>query len=157
MLGDVNKLFVFKSLLTMPSNVLPLHRKQTFSAKFWIFTEGEGDGIECRLSSINLFYFNIPKSIQHIQPRNIIFFSFSLYVYMNIFKSIFYSFLNKICTKLLYRETIGQYFAEKIMINVFWHYKIFSFFLEILSNFSGLLRIYEFFQSQAKLSFCLKL
>ena len=30
MLGDVNKLFVFKSLLTMPSNVLPLHLKQTF-------------------------------------------------------------------------------------------------------------------------------
>ena len=28
--GDVNKLFVFKSLLTMPSNVLPLHLKQTF-------------------------------------------------------------------------------------------------------------------------------
>ena len=30
MLGDVNKLFAFKSLLTMPSNVLPLHLKQTF-------------------------------------------------------------------------------------------------------------------------------
>ena len=30
LLGDVNKLFVFKSLLTMPSNVLPLHLKQTF-------------------------------------------------------------------------------------------------------------------------------
>jgi hypothetical protein len=28
--GDVNKLFVFKSLLTMPSNVVPLHLKQTF-------------------------------------------------------------------------------------------------------------------------------
>ena len=45
MLGDVNKLFVFKSLLTMPSNVLPLHLKQII----WIFTEGEGDGIESRL------------------------------------------------------------------------------------------------------------
>ena len=30
MLGDVNKLFVFKNLLAMPSNVLPLHHKQTF-------------------------------------------------------------------------------------------------------------------------------
>jgi hypothetical protein len=30
LLGDVNKLFVFKSLLTMPSNVLPSHLKQTF-------------------------------------------------------------------------------------------------------------------------------
>ena len=30
LLGIVNKLFVFKSLLTKPSNVLPLHLKQTF-------------------------------------------------------------------------------------------------------------------------------
>ena len=49
MLGDVNKLFVFKSLLTMPSNVLPLHLKQTFPPKIWIFTEGEGNGIKFRL------------------------------------------------------------------------------------------------------------
>ena len=47
MLGDVNKLFVFKSFLTMPINVLPLHLKQTFPPI--IFTEGEGDGIESRL------------------------------------------------------------------------------------------------------------
>ena len=31
--------------------VLPLHLKQTFPPIFWIFTEGEGDGIKCRLSS----------------------------------------------------------------------------------------------------------
>ena len=37
-------LFVLKSLLTTPSNVLPLHHKL-----IWIFTEGEGDGIESRL------------------------------------------------------------------------------------------------------------
>ena len=49
MLGDVNKLFVFKSLLTTPSNVLPLHLKQTFPPTIWIFTEGEGDGIKSRL------------------------------------------------------------------------------------------------------------
>ena len=30
LLGFVNKLFVFKSLLTTLSNVLPLHLKQTF-------------------------------------------------------------------------------------------------------------------------------
>ena len=30
LLGIVNKLFVFKSLLTTPSKVLPLHLKQTF-------------------------------------------------------------------------------------------------------------------------------
>ena len=49
MLGDVNKLFVFKSLLTRPINVLPLHLKQTFPPIIWIFTEGEGDEIESRL------------------------------------------------------------------------------------------------------------
>ena len=49
MLGDVNKLFVFKILLTMPSNVLPLHLKQTFPPIVWIFTEGECNGIEFRL------------------------------------------------------------------------------------------------------------
>ena len=47
MLCDVNKLFVFKSLLTTPSNVLPLHFKQTFPPIIQIFTEG--DGIESRL------------------------------------------------------------------------------------------------------------
>ena len=49
MLGDVNKLLKTKSLLTMPSNVLPLHLKQTFPPIIWIFTVGEGDGIESRL------------------------------------------------------------------------------------------------------------
>ena len=41
--------FVFKSLLTTLSNVLPLHLKKTFPPVIWIFTEGEGDGIESRL------------------------------------------------------------------------------------------------------------
>ena len=49
MLGDVNKLFVFKSLLTMPSNFLPLHPKQTFLPMIWIFTDVEGDVIEFSL------------------------------------------------------------------------------------------------------------
>ena len=49
MLGDVNNFFVFKSLLTMPSNVLPLHLKQSFPAIISIFSEDEGDGIESRL------------------------------------------------------------------------------------------------------------
>ena len=49
MLGDVNKRFVFKSLLTTPSNVLPLHLKQTFPPIIWIFTETEGDWIKSRL------------------------------------------------------------------------------------------------------------
>ena len=51
LLGVVNKLFVFKSLLTRPGNVLPLHLKQTFPSIIWIFTEGEGDEIKSKLSS----------------------------------------------------------------------------------------------------------
>ena len=49
LLGDVKKLFVFKSLLTMPGNILPSHLKQIFPPMIWIFTEGEGDGIESKL------------------------------------------------------------------------------------------------------------
>ena len=36
--------------LTMPSNVLLLHSKQTFPPIIWIFTESEGGGIESSLS-----------------------------------------------------------------------------------------------------------
>ena len=49
MLSGVNKLSIFKSLLTTPSNVLPLHLNQTFPLVILIFTEGEVDGIESRL------------------------------------------------------------------------------------------------------------
>ena len=38
-----------KSLLTIPSNVLPIHFKQTFPPIIWIFTKDEGDAIESRL------------------------------------------------------------------------------------------------------------
>ena len=48
-MGDVNKLFVFKSLLTLFHNILPLHLKQTFPAIIWSFAEGKGDGIKSRL------------------------------------------------------------------------------------------------------------
>ena len=41
--------FLFSSLMTMHSNVLPIHLKQTFPPIFWISTEGEGDGIKFRL------------------------------------------------------------------------------------------------------------
>ena len=69
MLGDVNKLFVLESLLTTPSNVLPLHLKQTFLPIIWIFTEGESDGSDSRqpfkifstLTLINSFSKIIPK------------------------------------------------------------------------------------------------
>ena len=47
--GVVNKLLKTKSLLTSPTNVLPYYLKHTFPPIIWIFTEGEGDGIESRL------------------------------------------------------------------------------------------------------------
>ena len=49
LLGIVNKLLKAKSLLTTPSDVLPLYLKQTFPLIIWIFTEGEGDEMESRL------------------------------------------------------------------------------------------------------------
>ena len=51
LLGDVNKHLKTNKLLAMPSNVLPLHFKQTFPHIIWIFTEGESDEIELGLSS----------------------------------------------------------------------------------------------------------
>ena len=43
------EIIVLKSLLTTPNNILPLHLKQSLPPIIWIFTEGEGDGIESRL------------------------------------------------------------------------------------------------------------
>ena len=49
----VNRLLKTKQkMLTSPSNNLSLHLKQTFLPIIWIFTDGEGDGIESRLSSL---------------------------------------------------------------------------------------------------------
>ena len=48
--GVVNELLKTKSLLTSPSNVFPYYVKKIFLPIIWIFTEGEGDGIESRLS-----------------------------------------------------------------------------------------------------------
>ena len=65
MLGDVNKLFVFKSLLIMPSNFLSLHLKETFPPIIQIFTEGDVDGNESRLplKSFLLYKFQFSKKI----------------------------------------------------------------------------------------------
>ena len=49
-MGDFNILFVFKSVLTMTSNVLPLQHKQTFLLLILIFTDGKGDGIKFTLT-----------------------------------------------------------------------------------------------------------
>ena len=57
LLEVVNKLLKTKGLLTMPSNVFPLHPKQTFPPMIWIFTEGEGDWIKSRLPFKIFFHF----------------------------------------------------------------------------------------------------
>ena len=48
--------FCFQSLLTLPSNVLPLHLKQTFLSVIWIFTEGEviKSKLSCPAYSMNI-------------------------------------------------------------------------------------------------------
>ena len=51
LLGVVNKPLKTKKLLTSPSNILPYYLKDNFLLIIWIFTEGEGDGIESRLFS----------------------------------------------------------------------------------------------------------
>ena len=60
-------MFVFKSLLTMPSNILPLHLKQTFPPIIWIFTEGESDWIKSRLPCkiFSEFYETILTTLVH--------------------------------------------------------------------------------------------
>ena len=59
--------FNTKNLLTSPINVLPLHLKQSFPLMIWIFTEGEGDGIESRLafkifSTLWLYFLQLRKA-----------------------------------------------------------------------------------------------
>ena len=47
--GERQRFFCFQKLVDNASNVLPYYLKKTFSSIIWIFTEGEGDGIEIRL------------------------------------------------------------------------------------------------------------
>ena len=51
LLGVVNKLLRTRILLTSPINVLPHYLKQNFPPIIWIFTQGEEDEIESKLSS----------------------------------------------------------------------------------------------------------
>jgi hypothetical protein len=59
LLVDVNKLSVFKRLLTMPTNVLPLHLKQTFPPIVWIFHWRWRWWDQLQATFLNLFYFKI--------------------------------------------------------------------------------------------------
>ena len=60
--GWCNKLFVFKTLWTMTSNIFAIHLNQTFLPIILIFTEGEGDGIKSRLP-LRYFLFYIKNFI----------------------------------------------------------------------------------------------
>ena len=83
LLGIVNKFFVFKSLLTTPSNVLPLYLKQTFLPIIRIFTEG--DGMESRLSSY--FFFTLLATYpSDIHGRNVQLITFQHYSRFQIVK-----------------------------------------------------------------------
>ena len=61
-------LFVFKSFLTRPSNILTLQLKQTFLTIIWIFTKGEGDEIKSKLSSysflLSVYHISNTRSIR---------------------------------------------------------------------------------------------
>ena len=70
MQGHVNKHFVFKSLLTTPSNFLPLHLKQTFLPLIWIFTEVEGDVIESR-QPFKIFFTLSPNPMRKNHKKTI--------------------------------------------------------------------------------------
>ena len=76
----------FKSLLKTPSNVLPLHRNQTFLPIIWIFTEGEGDRIESRLpfkifSTLKMCSFDLVMSLKILSW---IYFFLILYHYIDL-------------------------------------------------------------------------
>ena len=51
----------------MPSNILPVHLKQTFPPTIWIFTEGEGDDIMSRLpfEILSTLYQSLEKALSH--------------------------------------------------------------------------------------------
>ena len=51
LLGIVNKLFIFKSCLVFVDNIQHCFDFTPFPPLIWIFTEGEGDWTESRLSS----------------------------------------------------------------------------------------------------------
>ena len=59
---------VVNKLSTKPSNVLPLSLKKTFPPIIWIFTEGEGDGIESGLSSLAFLLY----TTKHKKARTLI-------------------------------------------------------------------------------------
>ena len=77
-----NKDFVFKSFLTRPSNIFTLNLKQTFPPMIWIFTEGEGDGIESRIpfkifSTLRETNLNFQVQFQILELHFFVFFAIS--------------------------------------------------------------------------------
>ena len=75
MLGIVNKLFTFKSLLTTPSNVLPLHLKQTFPPIIWEFS------MKVKVMRLNSDYLLKSSLLYCLKPWVIFWTKFSIMVH----------------------------------------------------------------------------
>ena len=97
--------FFFKCLLTIPSNILPLHLKQTFPPIIWIFVKYEGDRIESRL----------PKSFltsNHFNTKYLVF-------CMHNFLCLWVAFVQRVFFFVVYfnlRPTKKIYFKIKISV-----------------------------------------
>ena len=68
-------LFAFKSLLSTPSNVLPLYLKQTFPPIIGIFTEGESDGMESRLPFKSFLLYQFSALVEEVENNSIVYLS----------------------------------------------------------------------------------
>ena len=106
MLGDVNKLFVFNSLLTTPNNVLPLNLKETFPPKIWILRE---------IRSIELA--KITRLYQFIFRAKFLLRFYKLWM-ANFFKKIIWIFLSlmmlKDCLKLIDQSYLSYEISKKL-------------------------------------------
>ena len=108
MLGDVNKLFVFKSLLTTPSNVLPSHLEQTFPPIIWIWRWWDlnpGYRLKCFL----LYY---KKYFQHLTT-------------FLMSKLVVDEAISKMCKKLNFHEGFLSYLLDRTanldhLVAIYW-------------------------------------
>ena len=131
MLGDVNKLFVFKKLLTTPNNVLPLHFKQTFPPINWINTEGEGDGLQSRLpfkifSTLNVTKFRVLNFFQEFKKE--------------------FRQEQKLTVKVFCRTELFSKFLEKIGgLSIWWVLLYFNYHTRAIIT-RGLYTFYPFFE-----------
>ena len=148
-MGDVNKLFVFKSLLTKPSNALPLHLSQTFPPIIWIFTEGDGieSSLPFRIFStltyvllgpliIRRNFDSIPRLIRWLKPSKVSLYRILLSIFeferQNIagcFKQTFHFNIELIQCKAWFLQFSQWPCRIGATIQIFWQY-----YKHVLSN-----------------------